>query len=126
MMILSEKELMQQTQTLCHWQNEAAAVMARFINLSATPDIKLWAETALEATRLLNAPWDAAKDNKMEIFHVYHEEEFVGSFLQATFSTREKAEYYAKNNKYKESEMTVVPYELDSHAGLGSAKGEKC
>ena len=52
----------------------------------------------------------------MEIFHVYHEEEHVGSFLQATFSTHEKAEYYAKNNKYgyPESEMSVVPYILDS------------
>lgn len=52
----------------------------------------------------------------MEIFNVYHEEECVGSFLQASFSTREKAEYYAKNNKYgyPESEMSVVPYILDS------------
>ena len=58
----------------------------------------------------------ARKDKQMEIYHVYHEEEFVGSFLQATFSTREKAEYYAKNNKYgyPESEMSVVPYILDS------------
>ena len=36
------------------WQNDAAAVMARFINLSDHPDSEAWAETAIEATRLLN------------------------------------------------------------------------
>lgn len=36
------------------WQNEAAAVMARFINLSNHPDSKEWSETAGDAIRLLN------------------------------------------------------------------------
>ena len=36
------------------WQNDAAVVMARFINLSDHPDSEAWAETAIEATRLLN------------------------------------------------------------------------
>lgn len=38
------------------WQNEAAAVMARFINLSDHPDSDAWGETAIVATRLLNMP----------------------------------------------------------------------
>src|SRR3990172_10979123 len=56
------------------------------------------------------------KGAMMEIFHVYHEEDHVGRFLQASFSTKEKADYYVKNNKhgYPEHEMSVVPYILDS------------
>lgn len=51
----------------------------------------------------------------MIIFNVYHEEEFVGRFLQASFSTREKAEYFVKNHpKYPESEMHISEYVLDS------------
>lgn len=38
------------------WNNEAALVMARFINLSVTPDAQSWAEAASRAIRLLNAP----------------------------------------------------------------------
>lgn len=43
-------------QGMSHWQNEATGVMARFINLSYHPDSESWGETAIEATRLLNAP----------------------------------------------------------------------
>lgn len=49
------------------------------------------------------------------IFNVYHAEEWVGTFLQASFSTREKAEHYLKNHdKYPESEMYIEEYTLDS------------
>ncbi|UOF78831.1 hypothetical protein [Caudoviricetes sp.] len=52
----------------------------------------------------------------MKIFHVYHEEYWIGSFLQASFSTKENAEAYIKNNpnKYDESELCIVEYTLDS------------
>ena len=52
----------------------------------------------------------------MKIYNVYHEEEFVGSFLQASFSTRENAERFIKHNpqEYPESEMSIMEYELDS------------
>lgn len=52
----------------------------------------------------------------MVIFNVYHEEERVGSFLQASFSTREKAELFIKHNPqdYPREEMSIVEYELDS------------
>ena len=43
------------------WHNEAAALLARFINLSSRPDQALWGEVALDATKLLNcAPPDLA------------------------------------------------------------------
>lgn len=61
----------------------------------------------------------------MEIFHVYHTEEHVGSFLQASFSTKEKADYYAKHNKggYPEHEMSVVPHILDSAVAAALSEG---
>ena len=52
----------------------------------------------------------------MIIYNVYHEEEFVGSFLQGSFSTRDKAESYVVNNPYGYpiEEMSISEYELDS------------
>lgn len=51
----------------------------------------------------------------MIIFNVYHEEEWVGSFLQASFSTKENAEYFIQNHpEYPASEMHISEYELDS------------
>lgn len=43
----------QEVAALKKWQNEASAVMARFINLSDRPDSDAWGETAIEASRLL-------------------------------------------------------------------------
>ena len=42
--------------SLVHWQNCAAAVLAQFISLTAHPDEQEWGLVALEATRLLNMP----------------------------------------------------------------------
>lgn len=36
------------------WEESAASVMARFINLSARPDEQAWGMVAIGATRLLN------------------------------------------------------------------------
>ena len=42
--------------SLAHWQNCAAAVLAQFLNLGAHPNEQEWGLVALEATRLLNMP----------------------------------------------------------------------
>jgi len=42
--------------SLAHWQNCAAAVLAQFVSLTAHPDEDEWGRVALEATRLLNMP----------------------------------------------------------------------
>ena len=42
--------------SLAHWQNCAAAVLARFLSLGSHPDEQEWGLVALEATRLLNMP----------------------------------------------------------------------
>lgn len=42
--------------SLAHWQNCAAAVLAQFISLTAHPNEQEWGLVALEATRLLNMP----------------------------------------------------------------------
>lgn len=41
-----------------------AAVVAQFINLSAHPDEQEWGRVALEATRLLNMPYNAQGETK--------------------------------------------------------------
>lgn len=43
-------------ESLAHWQNCAAAVLARFVNLGSSPNEEEWGLVALEATRLLNIP----------------------------------------------------------------------
>ena len=58
----------------------------------------------------------------MIIYNVFHEEEWVGSFLQASFSTREKAEYFAKNHpEYPEAEMHITEYTLDPEVPNGQS-----
>lgn len=48
------EEIARKHDSLAHWQNCAAAVLAQFLNLGAHPDEQEWALVALEATRLLN------------------------------------------------------------------------
>jgi len=50
----------------------------------------------------------------MILYHVYHREEFVGSFLQETFSTRENAEYFIQHqDENPPEEMYIRECELD-------------
>lgn len=49
-------EIARRHDSLAHWQNCAAAVLAQFISLSAHPDEQEWGKVALDATRLLNMP----------------------------------------------------------------------
>lgn len=52
--LYSEGEIDRLRAALLAWQNDSAAVMAWFVNLSAHPAEKEWGVVALEATRLLN------------------------------------------------------------------------
>lgn len=53
------EELGRRHNTLAHWQNCAAAVLARFVTLGSQPNEEEWGQVALEATRLMNSPSNA-------------------------------------------------------------------
>jgi len=53
------EEIARKHDSLVQWQNCAAAVLARFVNLGSRPNEYEWGQVAIEATRLINMPTNA-------------------------------------------------------------------